>query len=40
MELASMQPPAEDSFTVLPALELAEQLTYIEHKLLRAIPFW
>lgn len=40
MELASMQPPPEDSFSVLAALELAEQLTYIEHKLLRAIPFW
>lgn len=40
MELASMQPPSEDSFAVLSALDLAEQLTYIEHKLLRAIPFW
>ena len=30
----------EDSFEHLSVLELAEQLTYIDHKLFKAIPFW
>ena len=31
---------SEDSFETLSVLELAEQLTYIDHKLFKAIPFW
>ncbi|XP_041465330.1 ras-specific guanine nucleotide-releasing factor 2-like isoform X3 [Lytechinus variegatus] len=42
-ELAALvpdQPLPEDTFDRMSALELAEQLTYLEHKLLRAIPYW
>ncbi|XP_072167414.1 ras-specific guanine nucleotide-releasing factor 1-like [Diadema setosum] len=42
-ELAALipeQPLPEDTFDKMSALELAEQLTYLEHKLLRAIPYW
>lgn len=38
--LVPEHPLPEDTFDRMSALELAEQLTFLEHKLLRAIPYW